>query len=263
MSHVKEVRSGDLVALTRVISSWLPESDKWRDLLPVQIQAKFCDHAEAILSNDEFVLTFGGWIGIDQIRRFASDKKWWKLVRISKQRDAGEQESSKQESSDEQSPSTSLVNGHSHQTPADAGQKRFSSKTTSTLRPTAMATSTPMTPTKSSSGSDDKDIIIDSDGEEPKAPLVSTNSAAASDKESRLLKAMLRKRKAEEIKENGVKKPRPNRSKQDTTLPDRANGFFSRGPTMPDIANELVLFGQGCPPVKTVKVLSFLTPLTV
>ena len=248
MSHIKDFQKTlDLVEAAKTVRGFLDESDNWRDLQDVEIIAKFDHHAEAMLSNDDFVKTFEDWIGLGIIKKFASDKKWWKITRISQQPDPREVIPRKDGLAHRSSFASLSRQSSLMETPAGSFQKK-PNKTTSTLRP-ILNTQSPATPTDRLSNTrqlsnDMNGIVRYAEVEDIDVP--SSSSSNGEQEESR--EKFPQKRKTEDA--NGghiIKKLRLNRSKQDTAHDNPSQ----------------LHWGRGRPPITTVKVLPIIGLLTL
>ena len=153
---------------------FLAPSQQWHPLTHSELLEKVENHAEALLSDSTFTNVLRGWSGLDQIKAFCSDKKWWKHGRISqlKSRPQGRSRSSQENSYEPSGPprSRSLESASADLSQDDnfvdltvetpAYPKR-AKKGTSILRPRLSIEHTPGTPTKN--GDSQSDMLVDSD----------------------------------------------------------------------------------------------------
>jgi hypothetical protein len=153
---------------------FLTPPQPWHILTLSELLEKIENHAEALLSDPAFIDAFQGWPGIEEIKAFCTDKKWWKHRRVSqiKATSRGRPHLS-QESSYESSvpPRSRSLDSSSMdlsqddnvidltvETPAYPNPAK---KGTSILRPRFSMDHTPGTPTKQ--GDSQLDMLVDSD----------------------------------------------------------------------------------------------------
>jgi hypothetical protein len=172
--RIKE--SPDLATAAQILTDSLPSIHPWsskdHDLL-----AKIENHAEALLSDPEFLDAFTDWSGLDEVRHFCSNKKWWKRRRnaqsISRPTSAtsfsraGRRKRRVILEDSFDSPPASIMDTTSvdisqddlaMETPAP-GYQKIARKGTSVLRPSVSISQTPATPTRLSAESPSSNII--------------------------------------------------------------------------------------------------------
>lgn len=72
----------DLRITAIIIEQNLHPSDPWHNLTAADILEKIEQHSESLLSDSIFLEAFEIWSGIDEMKAFTTDKKWWKRRRI-------------------------------------------------------------------------------------------------------------------------------------------------------------------------------------
>jgi hypothetical protein len=153
---------------------FLTPPQPWHILTISELLEKIENHAEALLSDPAFINAFQGWPGIEEIKAFCTDKKWWKHRRVSqiKATSRGQPRLS-QESSYESSvpPRSRSLDSSSMDLSQDdnvidltvetPAYPKTAKKGTSILRPRFSMDHTPGTPTKQ--GDSQSDMLVDSD----------------------------------------------------------------------------------------------------
>lgn len=164
----------NLPDLASAVQLFLAPPQQWHNLTDLELLEKIENHAEALLSDSTFVNAFQGWSGIDEIKAFCTDKKWWKHRLVSQIKGRGRPRSqlSKESSYESSVPprSRSLESASADlsqddnvldltaETPAFP---KTAKKGTSILRPRFSMDHTPGTPTKQ--GDSQSDMLVDSD----------------------------------------------------------------------------------------------------
>ena len=160
--------------LATVAQFFLTLPQPWHNLTHSELLEKIENHAEALLSDSAFVNALQDWSGIDEIKAFCTDKKWWKHRRVlqikSRPRDRPRlsQESSYESSVPRRSRSLESTSVDLSQddnvvdlTMETPSFPKTAKKGTSILRPRFSMDHTPETPTKN--GDSQSDMLVDSD----------------------------------------------------------------------------------------------------
>lgn len=248
--NAKEIKqqSSNLSSAATIMLRSLNASNPWYNITNSELVEKVENHAEALLSDSAFVQLFKEWPGIDEIRSFFNDKKWWKRRRITTQNcpaPRGRPHILRREDSFEStrptrsvSLDTTMDNGLAVETPVQ-GYPRTAKKGTSILRPRFSMSHTPGTPTRQME-SQSSDGLVESDTDftdDDELQLVQL-PADVSQRIKNDKIATTRKRKSEELVNNNSKRSHNN---------DRV-----------EVANKKNLnsiqFGRGRPPLTTVLV---------
>lgn len=248
----------DLETAAQILTDSLPSTHPWNSR-DHDILSKIENHAEALLSDPDFIDAFEGWTGLDEIRRFCSDKKWWTRRRNTQSTSRTTSSTSfsragrrkrrviLEDSSD--SPPESTMDTTSvdisqeelaMETPAP-GYRRTASKGTSVLRPSMSVSQTPATPTRQGNESPCSNIIDLTGRDDEELQLlrlpedVSQRIKKDISEAEKTRKLLTRKRKFEVIQDDEDDKPRkPQQSSNPLNNPLR--------------------FGRGRPPLTTVTV---------
>jgi hypothetical protein len=170
--------SPHLTAAAIVIHNALPTSHPWKSTSS-EILEKIENHAEALLSDSSFTITFQHWSGLSDLKNFSSDKKWWKRQPSTRNAEPPRPVPRRHlriprdgsiESSQPTTRATSIsiastdlsIDDLAMQTPVP---RRAAKKGTSVLRPSMSVTQTPATPTKKGrdavTGSVSPPVLID------------------------------------------------------------------------------------------------------
>jgi hypothetical protein len=251
VAAIKE--SPDLVTAVKVISAPQSASDfPWNGIDARRRLEMIENHAEALLSISSFVDAFEGWPGLDEIRNFCNDKKWWKRRLIPEDRrpspplkrrhprrriHISEEVFPEIHSKEESETASGDISQDelTAETPPDYHQT--ARKGTSVLRPRFSITGTPGTPTRPGDPeSDSTDMATRSereitDEEEIQLLQLPIDVSSHIQNESKVS----RKRHIEDVDE-GVERPRKTRMAE---------------PAKPASFN----FGRGRPPLTTVTVI--------
>ena len=249
----------DLESAAQILADSLPSPHAWNSL-DHDLLSKIENHAEALLSDPDFVDAFADWSGLDEIRHFCNDKKWWKRRRNNTQstsrttsltsfsRVGRRKRRVILEDSFDSPPASSMDTTSvdisqeelAMETPAH-GNRRTASKGTSVLRPSMSVSRTPATPTRPGNESPASNIVDLTSPDDEELRLLRLpedvsqrikKDISEAEKTRRLL---TRKRKFEVIQDDDDEKPRkPQKSSNPLNKPLR--------------------FGRGRPPLTTVTV---------
>jgi hypothetical protein len=153
--------SSNLAAAAIVIHNSLTASHPWKSSHP-EILEKIENHAEALLTDSSFVITFRDWSGLDELQHFCNDKKWWKrrpikqnpppsrpasrrYIRIARDSSVESSQPPTRATSTDIASTDLSLDDITIETPV---LPRTALKGTSVLRPSMSVTQTPSTPTK-------------------------------------------------------------------------------------------------------------------
>ena len=168
--------SPDLAAAAKIITDSLASVHPWNSK-DHDILSKIENHAEALLSDPEFLDAFSGCSVLDEIRNFCNDKKWWKRRRNVQSASRATSTTSfsragrrkrwviPDESLDSSQASTMETTSvdieqedFAMETPAP-GYRKTARKGTSVLRPSMSVSQTPTTPTRQGAETPTSNIV--------------------------------------------------------------------------------------------------------
>jgi len=252
-THAEEIKQSTSLAIAAtIILGHLPRSHEWRVLDANQLVEKVENHAEVLLTMSAFTDQFTGWKGLNEIRRFCYDRKWWKKRRVAPvepqsppPKRGGPRRRLRITSDDtlEEHPQDDFEGAEISQdeltsgTPAP-GYTHTAKKGTSVLRPQFSMSQTPGTPTRQGDPESDstdlpfaseRDVTDEDDIQLLQLPI------DVSQRIQNETKPLVRKRKAEDTDDEVVKRLRKGRN----------------GPPAKSISFK---FGRGRPPLTTVTV---------
>jgi hypothetical protein len=169
--------SSNLAAASIVLHNSLATLHPWNSSNS-EILEKIENHAEALLSDSSFVITFKEWCGLDELKHFCNDKKWWKrqavkqnpppsrplsrrYIRIARDSSVESSQPPTRASSTDIASADLSMDDLTMETPV---LPRTAQKGTSVLRPSMSVSQTPGTPTKPfqrETGSVSSSVLID------------------------------------------------------------------------------------------------------
>jgi len=256
----------DLATAAQIIADSLPSPHSW-NTKDHDIYSKIESHAEALLSDKEFVDAFTNWSGLDEIRHFCSDKKWWKRRRTAQSTSRATSMTSImgagrrkrrviQEDSFDSPPASSRDTTSvdisqedlAMETPAP-GYRTTARKGTSVLRPSLSVSQTPATPTRHGAESPSSNII---------------DLTSPDDEELHLLRLPedVSQRIKKDISEAEQTRRQLTRKRKFDVLRDEEE--LPRKQSSSNPLKKPLQFGRGRPPLTTVTVLtSFFLHLTI